>query len=377
MLQNQGKLKVRNSSMELLRIVAMIMIVLHHSVLHGGFDMGASSITIPRLWYNLILLGGKIGVNVFVIISGYYLINDNGPVFNLKKIIKFVGQVFFYSIAIFFIFKLAGVYHLGAISFVKACLPITFSQWWFASAYFVLYLIHPFLNKLLHSIDKSLHQKLILLLIICWSVIPTFTTSSYQSNSLLWFVTLYVISGYIRLYGLNQKFRAKHYFICFLVCSILSYTSTVIFTILGSRWEVILLHARYFYGQEKIPTVLSSFCLFMIFTTLKMKPHKWIDTVASATFGVYLIHENTHMRSFLWTELFKNAQYQESLLLIPYSIIAAALVYAVCTLVDLLRQQIIEKPFMIIAEPYLEKMIILFGDGITLLKNFVFGEEHS
>ena len=93
MLQNKQQISVRNSSIELLRIISMIMIVFHHFAIHGGFTFGAS-ISITHFWYNLIIMGGKIGVDIFVIISGYYLISNDEIVFNTNRIIKFVGQVF-------------------------------------------------------------------------------------------------------------------------------------------------------------------------------------------------------------------------------------------------------------------------------------------
>lgn len=354
MEQNTQKSKVRNSSIELLRIIAMLMIVFHHFAVHGGFEWGRA-ISINRLWYNFIIMGGKIGVNVFVIISGYYLINDDIKSVGLEKIIKFLGQAFFYSIAIFIIGKLTGVSNLGVKSLVKACLPITFSEWWFASTYFVLYLMHPFLNKLLHSLDQSSYQRFILILVVCWSLIPTFTTSSFQSNPLLWFITLYSISGYIRLYGLNHKFTVKHYFVFCIICSVFTYFSSVVFAVLGTRWDVFASYTTYFYGQEKITVVCISLGLFMSFISLNMNYHKWINVLASAAFGVYLIHDHTIIRRFLWIELFENVRYQKSLFLIPYSILVVAAVYMVCTLIDLLRQHFIEKPFMSLIQRCLKR----------------------
>lgn len=374
MLQNHKQSKVRNSSIELLRIIAMLMIAFYHFAVHGKFDWEVSSVLPTRFWYNFLVMGGKIGVDIFVLISGYYLINNKKKSTELERIVKFVGQVFFYSIVIFIIGGLTGISDMGVKPFLKTCFPLTFSQWWFASTYFVLYIMHPFLNILLHSIEKSLYQRFLLILIILWSVIPTFTTSSYQCNSLLWFVTLYSISGYIRLYGLSNKFTTKHYFIFYLVCSMLTYTSSVAFTILGSKWEIFASNVTYFYGQEKITTLLISLCLFMVFATLKMNYHKWINIVASATFGVYLIHDNKIVRQFLWIRLFKNAQYQESLFLIPYSIIVVVIVYVVCSFIDLFRQYIIEKPFMMLIKPYLEKKIIPFEKVFSIVKDFIFGK---
>ena len=132
----------RQSNIELLRIIAMIMIAFHHFACHGNFDWQSVGATIPHLWYNFIVMGGKIGVDIFILISGYFLINSNGSVFNFKRILKFWGQVFFYSIGIYIVFCAVGVSDFGIKSLIKSLFPITFSSWWFASTYFVLYIIH-------------------------------------------------------------------------------------------------------------------------------------------------------------------------------------------------------------------------------------------
>lgn len=373
MLQNTKQAKVRDSSMELLRIIAMIMIVFHHFGVHGGFQWGAD-ISITRFWFNFIVMGGKLGVNIFVFISGYYLITSDAKSVELTKIIKFIGQVLFYSAAAFIVGKLTGVGDLGLRSLVKAFLPITYSQYWFASTYFVLYLMHPYLNKLLRSMDKSMYQKFLHVLIVCWSVIPTFTASSYQGNPLLWCATLYSISGYIRLYGLNPKFTAKHYFVSFLACSVLTYFSSVVFVLLGSRWDVFAANTGYFYSQESVPTFISSLCLFMTFASIKINYRKWINIAASTTFGVYLIHDNSILRQFLWLKWFQNAQYQNSLLLIPYSIIVVAVVFAACSFIEFVRQRVIEKPFMLILRSCMNKKTIMLPKLSNMLKDFVFGK---
>ena len=80
--------KERNSSFELLRIIAMIMIIFHHLEVYGGFKFDPSNVTIPRLWCDFIVKGGKIGVNIFVLISGYFLIDNEGTLFHFQKISK-------------------------------------------------------------------------------------------------------------------------------------------------------------------------------------------------------------------------------------------------------------------------------------------------
>ena len=368
----QKQAGVRNSAMELLRIISMIMIIFHHFAVHGGFEFGVS-LSATHFWYNFIIMGGKVGVNIFVLISGYYLIDSNKETLNIIKIVKFVGQIWFYSVTIFIIGILTGIIDFRPQDIINTLFPITFSGWWFASTYFVLYLLHPYLNKLLHNISKGLYQKLLLLLVICWSIIPTFTSSYFQSNSLLWFFTLYAIAGYIKLYGANARFSAKHYFVMFLTSSILTYSTSVVIMVAGNK-GMLLGSITSFYGQEKLTVLLISLSLFMCFATLRMSYSKIINTLASATFGVYLIHDSNILRSFLWIDLFENAKYQESLFLIPYSIIVVTIVYIVCTLIDLLRINLIEKPCMKIIDGYSGMVVARFENLATSFKNFIFGK---
>lgn len=54
----------RQSNLEILRIIAMIMIVAHHFAVHGGLNYTRDNITVNRLWIQLLAIGGEIGVNI-------------------------------------------------------------------------------------------------------------------------------------------------------------------------------------------------------------------------------------------------------------------------------------------------------------------------
>lgn len=376
MLQNRKHLTERNSSIELLRIISMIMIVSCHFATHGGFSFDIKILSIPRLWWNFIEMGGNLGVDIFVLISGYFLVTNDGKIFNLNRILKFWGQVFVYSIVIYFVFCVIGVCDFELISCIKSVFPITFNAWWFASAYFVLYLIHPFINMLLQKLDKKTYQILIVAQLILWCIIPTFTTSKYQSNSLVWFVTLYCVAGYVRLFGLNPRFTLKNYIGFFGLFSVLRYLSCIILMAIGTKIPLAASGSLFFYIQQSVLTFLSALSIFMVFEKCNIGHIKWINIVASATFGVYLIHDSEIIRHLLWREVFKNAQYQDSLFLIPYSLVVVAIVYVICTLIDLLRQRVIEKPFMILVNCYSEKMLRPFEKVLNIVKSVVFGKEN-
>ena len=51
------------------------------------------------------------------------------------------------------------------------------------------------------------------------------------------------------------------------------------------------------------------------------------------------------MRKFLWIDLFKNASFVNSKYLIVHAILVVLGIYIVCTIIDILRIKLIEKPF--------------------------------
>jgi surface polysaccharide O-acyltransferase-like enzyme len=336
--------KGRQSNIELLRIIAMVFIVAHHFSLHVGFTFQSDELTVNRLWIQLIQIGGKIGVNVFVLVSGYFLIKSKA--IKTSKILKLWLQIFTYSILLYFIFVHSGTVAFSKKDLIEHILPITFSQWWFASAYFVLYLIFPYLNKLLMSLEKMQFQKLLVLLFFIWCIIPTFTEQSFESNYLLWFVFLYALAGYIRLYGLKKDLSAKIYLGLAVLVIFLTWSSAVIFDIIGLKIPAFSDHATFFYEMQSLPILVISLLLLLGFSKAKVRYNRVINGIASATFGVYLIHDNGYVRWYLWHTLFRNADYTDSRYLIPYSLLVIAIVFTVCTLIELIRINLIEKRYI-------------------------------
>lgn len=364
------KQRNRQSNFELLRIAAMVMIVFYHFAGHGGFEYAQTSLSVPKLWIKLIGMGGKIGVNLFVMISGYFLIQDTTEI-NPKKVLKLWGCVLFYSV----ILGVGSVMYSPDISqrlSVWNFLPIMAGEWWFASTYFVLFLIHPYLNLLLHAMDKGAYQRYLLLLLFLWCLIPTVFGVALEYCNLLWFVTLYSLAGYIRLFGLHTSWN-RYFGILAIAFSALTYARGVAFPILAERWPFFSKYALNIYEMNKLPVFLASVCLFMVFANWTLPCNPWINLISSATFGVYLIHDNGFVRHLLWRVVFRNAQYQDSLLLIPYSVAVVCVVYAGCTLMDLLRQATVERIYMGVISRNIEKISSGIHKVVSCIQRVLFG----
>ncbi|WP_080703498.1 acyltransferase [Streptococcus equinus] len=360
-------MKERKSNIELLRILAMFLIIAHHFSVHGDFK--EYMLTIPfnnKLWLQFLQLGGKIGVDVFVIISGYFLISSKK--LKLVKVLNFWSQLIFYSVLLYAVFVFSSNESLSILGIIKNSLPVLSSRWWFASTYFVLYLLSPYLNKLLNSFNKREYQKFIILLSVLWCILPTLTNQTVQSNPLLWFMYLYALAGYIRLYGLFDNMKAKSCILLAILVSLLTLSSAAILDILGMKISFLSEHATHFFGMQKLPILIISVLLFLGFSKIDMGSNKLINIIASATFGVYLIHDNNYVRPFLWEKLFKNALFSNSHYLIPYSLLVIIVVYVVCIVIELMRIYFVEKkytPWLIVASDKFEKICL------NNLKNFL------
>lgn len=377
-IQNEASIsKQRNSAFELCRVLSMLMIVGCHFATHGSFSFDKSTITIPRLWWNVIEMGGNFGVDVFILISGYFMVNNTNLTFNKKRALKIWGQALFYSIIIFLFGNIIGITNSSIVQLIKTIFPITTGAWWFLTTYFVLFLLHPYINRLLHSLNKHQYQGLLILLFIIWCVIPTFTSFSLCSNELIVFVLLYTIAGYIRLFGINAKLKSKHFFLLWLLTSLVTFLSSIAFIFIGKKIAFFANKYLFFYGQRSLPTLLRAVFFFMIFERMNMKNNKIINTIATAAFGVYLIHDSNIIRPWLWKTLFVNAQYQESIMLIPYSLVVIVIVYSVCTLIDLIRINTVEVFYMKFINRYSDRIIAPIKKTINVIKMFLFGKENS
>ena len=93
----------RNSNLEILRIISMLFIISYHFSIHGFGEVNfvISNMNNYVIYFFGIL--GKIGVDIFILISAYFMINSK---FNLKKLFVLGGEVYFYSLAALIIFSL-------------------------------------------------------------------------------------------------------------------------------------------------------------------------------------------------------------------------------------------------------------------------------
>lgn len=341
----------RNSNIELLRIFSMFIIVLYHCILccdRGGGQCVAMSIFANEVWNRTLSMFGGLGVNLFVLISGYCLIKDDTGFVSIFKLLKFYGQLLFYSVCIAIPYIIFVKHSVSLSEIMAICFPISNETWWFASAYFVLLVLHPFINQFLRSIDKKRYQHYLIVVFLIVSVIPFY---SYFSSRLALFVCLYSLSAYVKLHGANSKIKHTHY----VVAAILAMSFIVISSYIIESIPSISGKCLYFYGARQIPVLILSFSIFMSFLTMKQFHSKVVNTIGLSTFGVYLISDHEIVRNIIWTDWLSKITNVDSLYFIPKSLVFTIAVFICCSAIDIIRHSTIERLYLKSLTRILEK----------------------
>lgn len=221
------QLKVRDSNLELFRIIAMILIVAHHYVVNSGLTASdgpiyASPMSVNSLFLLLFGAWGKIGINCFVMITGFFMCKS--PI-TLKKFCKLLFEIQFYRIIIYLIFLVTGYSPFSAKSLIMALLPVTQIGLNFTGCFLVFWLFIPFLNTLVNHINERQHIMLILLCSFLYIVFGTVHLVTF--NYVSWFIVLYFISSHIRMYPKRIFANAKIWGGLMVVSVILSVASVI------------------------------------------------------------------------------------------------------------------------------------------------------
>ena len=355
----------RNSNIELLRIIAMFMIVLSHYSIHSGVITTDLPIGFNRFLFESANFG-NIGVIIFVIITGYFSIDSKEP-FKLKKLLLLILETMFYSISIFIIFVLLGKETFSIKILVHNAFPITYQIYWFMSAYVILYILIPYLNIMLNSCNKK-QLSLLLGIIFILSILNTINNRLYYINELIQIIMFYIIGAYLKRFEPNILKNKKNNIFILLLTLFIMMTSVIIIDLIKIKLPNILISSDYLYGRFKITSLLFSISLFLSFKNSKPINNKLINIISQATLGVYLIHENPSMINVLWNNILHVSKYAYSKTLIIHMIISVIIIYFICSIIDLIRKYTIEKLDYILYSK-IENQIYKIKDKIMLKRN--------
>ena len=319
----------------------MLMIVAHHFSMHGGFPY-INDDPLYKGFLQFFGAGGKIGVIVFLLISGYFLVKST---FSWRKLGRLVVQIWGYSLAAIAVAFCLGLPLGDDRKLVRYLLPLGYMSW-FAHSYLILFLLSPFINKLLLSAKKKWLQWFLFLGVLLWYLLPTVSGLVGESvhvgkSTTIQFIFVYVVGAYIRLYGerihISHGFwKAMALYVGIVALDTLCYWLGLL-SLDEEPW------AFSYFGDINSPVALAaSVCLFLAFKQFKIPHSKLINGIAATTFGIYLIHDNNLLRYFIWQDLLHVSGWYDSPFLPLYAVTMVLIVFSTCGFIDFLRLKYLE-----------------------------------
>lgn len=286
--------KQRNSNIEILRIFSMLLIVIGHCL--GTRFEGTNQQLNVFLTNTVFGSWAILGVDLFVIISAWFLCEQS---FKTIRVIS----VLFEAICYIFAFSIVYAVMVGmesesiVIAFKSTMLfyldGIFKQHHWFVIAYIMMCFAAPVLNKLINCITKEA-LKLFLIVATLAFIYHNFIGAGYYSviADSADFLYIYLLVGYFKKYGITIKRSFLNTFVIVVVV-IVSRISLRFISDDGLLHYVYKLIDASFANVYRYSPILVLLAVNIFAFVIKKKPrsNRAINTIASASFGVYLFHE--------------------------------------------------------------------------------------
>jgi len=260
----------------------------------------------------------------------------------LRKFLKLVLEVYFYSVVIFAIFAATGRETFSPMRIVQLIMPVWSFETNFVSCFIGFWLTIPFLNILVNNMTKRQHQMLLVLLLSMYTILGSIPGFKVAMNYVTWFAVIYFMASYIRLYPSSITENKNLW----------KWTTIALFAI-TSLVIVVMQHylkAGPFFVSDsnKILAVAIAVSSFLWFKNMNISHSRLINMIGGSTFAVLLIHTNSDaMRQWLWKDTIDCVGHYDLPLgqLAGYSCLVVLVIFTICILIDRIRIKILEEPF--------------------------------
>lgn len=314
--------KARSSNIELLRVMAILMIIIFHIVrhcvniqIHGGNEtikIASDLFAKPVFYKKLYLLSGvmkwgPLGNDIFILISGYFMVKKGKNINIIPIAQKLLTQLGFAATTMVIVSNLAVRYYKDR--FISAISFNFNTTAWFVGYYFlVIVCAMLFLNEYLSSLSQQRYQVFLVTLFAViefnWSY-SIFERIGEGLGTVLLGCFLYSFGGYIRTYDPFQNVRGFVFGVIIVCANAIEYiasynvTATEIQNFDFNDPDAVFSPQVLTFAGRDLVIIAIAVCLFEIFRRISIPNNKIINFLGKGTFMVYLIHDN-HFFYSVW-----------------------------------------------------------------------------
>lgn len=259
-------------NIDILRIFAFVFIVMLHT-LNRQYGL-----TVWMSGYAVI----SIGVNLFIMISGYLLLDRT------ETVKEFFRKRFFSILPLFIIFNIIYIffYNHSFITIKKISAP----HFWYIYMILGLYLLTPWLRKVLQYAEKETFY-VVILWFLCNVFNPymqffRFPKIPFSHFPITGFIGYYILGYYLK------KYRYKLEKIPF-ICVIGVYITGFLISVLSTKYVLATTGNRIsdFFDKNSLGTFFMSVSFFIFWIKFNFKNrNKVIRMISDSTYFAYLIH---------------------------------------------------------------------------------------
>lgn len=322
----------RNSGLELLRIIAILMIICIHAF---GLVQGIRVNQVGKETTRIVNCICNMGVSCFMLISGYF-----GVKRDWRKIARLEIMVIFFSFCTTALLAVAfpEVYHGSELLelLIKSCIPVISRKHWFYTCYICLLLLSPWLNEALDRMTKRQFEGLLITMLCLFSIFPTFFYFEIMldgGKGLVNMILVYILGRYIRKYGDFEIDRKKAVLIFFILLVISYISSLYLFTIGGIHHS--------FIKDNSIVNI--GMAVMLLYLCKDVKWHcGWLNSISSHVFGIYIL--NVPVMECIHTYVLKIDESKVFTNYFPlWMALEVGLTFLLCLFLDMLRVGIFGK----------------------------------
>lgn len=316
--------QTRDSGIELLKIFAIFVIVINHTVQsltneaynipNNGFviDISRATTNIQCILLQIFRHFGVLGNSVFFICSAWFLLKSKN--WNKKKWLFMVIEIWVVSIVIFIItyIILHGNISIGII--ISSLFPTTFGNNWYMTCYLLFYPIHPILNSIVNMMNQRQLFRSTLVMVFLYVFMNFINCSWFFSSAIILWITIYFAIAYMQEYLMSFVDNIRENIILFII-GVIGFIGIILITDICGLYSQVLSDKVMRWVNNCNPFLLAmSIAMFNIARNIHFK-NRFINYISKLSLLIYIIHENiilrTYFRPAMWNYVYKRFGYSD------------------------------------------------------------------
>ena len=339
-MDNKDITKRRNIGIDLLRIIAMLYVVILHSLYHGGLIENVVFKTPNYMVAWGLEIWSLCAVNIFALVSGYVGYREEYKP-TCKRYIQLWLEVVFYSFVIALVIPLLFSEKISAASLLRSLMPVTKGAYWFFTAYTCVVLVSPIVFAGVKELSSQVCKRLLVVLI---GMIPVWSMVSdpfklHKGYSAGWLLIMFCMGAILKKTKLPERIKAPIAFTGILLMSTITFALQLL-----QEGESGLFDSKVTFSTYISPTiVIMAVCYLCLFEKLRINNRyltNAIKTLAPGAFAVYLINDNNLFRKHFIEQRFQPLLTVNAMKALVIIVASSVLFVVVCLALDLLRRKL-------------------------------------